>query len=68
MRGGQATAGVLALVVLAGGCSLLEQDDPRDDAEAFASALTAGRLDEVVHRRLTRAGAAVVGRHPRGAR
>lgn len=47
MRRGRAMAGVLTLAMLAGGCGLLEQDDPRDDAEAFAVALAAGTLADV---------------------
>lgn len=36
-----------SLVMLSAGCSLLQSDDPRDDAEAFARALSKGDLSGV---------------------
>lgn len=42
-----ATGGAVVLALLLGGCGLFEQDDPRDDAEAFAAAVTSGELSSV---------------------
>lgn len=47
MAARRATGAALALTLLLSGCGLFEQDDPRDDAEAFAAAVTSGELSSV---------------------
>lgn len=46
-RGMTSTALLLAVALLSSACGLFESDDPRDDAEAFAEALSQGDLTAV---------------------